>query len=114
MSINGLAVGVAALLAVTPIAASARATDFVLVNATGAAMQAVSIRRFGTGPWQTLAVAPGSGVRRGVRFNNEDCAFDIRATLWRETIVWSGVNLCDANAVILQRDASGAAWVDYE
>ena len=30
------------------------------------------------------------------------------------TAVWSGVNLCEAKAVTLNRNESGAAWVDYD
>ncbi len=113
MLTNRLALGAAALLGATPIAAAERAVDFVLVNATGAAISGVSIRRFGTGAWHSLAVLPSSGERRAVKFNDEDCAFDIQATLERDTVLWPAINLCEAKAVILQRDASGCSWVDY-
>jgi hypothetical protein len=114
MLTNRLAVGAAALLAATPIAAAERATDFVLVNGTGTGMRALSIRRYETGTWQALSVAPGAGERRVVQFKDDECAFDIQATLGRDIVVWSGANLCQANAVILMRDASGRGWVDYD
>ena len=105
----------AALLALTPGAASARAGSFVIVNSTGHDITALSIRRFGSDEWQTLAGAPRAGARGAIQFEDDDCAFDIRATLAGGiTAVWSGVNLCEAKAVTLNRIDSGAVWVDYD
>ena len=105
----------AALLTLTPGAASARAGSFVIVNSTGRDITALSIRRFGSDRWQTLAGAPPAGARGPIQFNDDDCAFDIRATLAGGiTAVWSGVNLCEAKAVTLNRIDSGAVWVDYD
>ena len=105
----------AALLAVLPAPAFAGAGNFILVNATGQDISALSIRRFGTDSWQGLPAAPRSGARGLVQFSDEDCAFDIQAKLaGGATAIWSGVNLCDAKAVTLNRRASGAVWVDYD
>ncbi len=93
----------------------ARAGNFALVNGTDQAMSSVSIRRFGTESWEPLPIAPSPGARGSVPFKNDDCAFDIQATLdGGGSAVWSGVNLCEAKAVTLHRDGSGAAWVEYE
>ena len=106
---------VAALLALSPTTAIAGAANFTIVNATGLDITELSIRRFGSGGWQPLAAAPRAGARGAVRFSDPDCAFDIRATLaGGATAVWSGVNLCEANALTLNRTAAGAVWVDYD
>ena len=48
-------------------------------------------------------------------FSDPDCAFDIRATVsGAGPVTWAGVNLCDVKSVILNRDASIGAWVDYD
>ena len=106
---------VAALLAVAPASAIAGAGNFTVINATGVDFSALSIRRTGTDSWKGLPVAPPAGGRGAVQFADEDCAFDIQAKLaGGATAVWSGVNLCDAKAVTLNRSASGALWVDYD
>jgi hypothetical protein len=65
--------------------------------------------------WKDLGSAPSPGARGSIKFTDPDCAFDIQATLQGiGTVVWSGVNLCEVKAVILNRNASGAIWVDYE
>jgi hypothetical protein len=62
-----------------------------------------------------LPVAPPAGARGAVAFNDDDCAFDIQAKLaGGATAIWSGVNLCDAKAVTLNRSASGELWIDYD
>ena len=59
----------------------------------------------------SIARRPGGAID----FKDPDCAFDIQATLQGVgTVVWPGVNLCEVKAVILNRNASGALWVDYE
>ncbi len=86
-----------------------------MVNATGLDIANLSIRRFGTDGWKSLAATPAAGARGAVQFADDDCAFDIQATLAGGAIAtWSGVNLCDAKAVTLNRSASGAVWVDYD
>jgi hypothetical protein len=106
---------VAALLIMLPAPAIAGAGNFAVVNATGQDISALSIRRFGTNAWQALGAAPRARARGAVQFADEDCAFDIQAKLaGGATAVWSGVNLCDAKVVTLNRSASGAVWVDYD
>ena len=92
----------------------AGAGNFTLVNGTGRPITAVGIRRVGTDQWQSLAVAPPAGARAFVAFADPDCAFDIRASVAGQTIVWAGVNLCDTKSVTLNRNESGAVWVDYD
>jgi hypothetical protein len=105
----------ATLLAVAPAPAMAGAGSFTIVNATGHDITALSIRRFGTSGWQSLTAAPRAGARGAVAFEDADCAFDIQATLAGGiTAIWSGVNLCEAKAVTLNRIESGAVWVDYD
>lgn len=105
-----------ALLTLAPApSAAAGAGSFTLVNGTGAAIAELSIRRFGTQQWQGLGAAPAPGARAAIRFSDPDCAFDIRATLaGGGTAIWTGVNLCEVNAVILRRNGSGETWADYE
>ena len=105
----------AVVFAVMPVPATAGAANFTIVNATGRDISALSIRRFGAGGWQPLAAAPRAGAQASVEFSDPDCAFDIRATLaGGATAEWSGVNLCEAKAVTLNRSDSGAVWVDYD
>ena len=92
----------------------AGAGNFTIVNATGRDFTALAIRRFGTTAWQPLGAAPKAGARGSVQFSDADCAFDIQGTLaGGVNAVWSGVNLCEAKSVTLNRSDSGAAWVDY-
>ena len=105
----------AAILTLSPGPAIAGAGNFTLVNATGQDIRALSIRRYGTSGWQALGAAPRAGARGSVQFSDDDCAFDIQATLTGgATAIWSGVNLCEAKAVTLNRSDSGAVWVDYD
>ena len=95
--------------------AFAGASNFTLVNATGAALSDVSIRRAGTDAWKPLGAAPASGARSPVTFSDQDCAFDIRAMVpGAGPVTWAGVNLCDVKSVKLNRDPSAGAWVDYD
>ena len=108
-------VAAAGLLAVLPAPAIGAAGNFVLVNQSGGNMSGLSIRRTGTQAWQPLGVMPAAGARGPVQFSDPDCAFDIQANVAGVgTVVWSGVNLCEANVVTLNRNASGAVWVDYD
>jgi hypothetical protein len=105
----------ASALAALPVPALAGAGGFSVVNATGANMTNLTIRRYGTQGWKPLGSAPSPGARGSVQFSDPDCAFDIQATLQGAgTVTWTGVNLCEVKAVILNRNASGALWVDYE
>ena len=105
----------AVLISGLPAPAMAGAGNFTVVNATGADITVLAIRRFGTGEWKQLAAAPRAGARGPVSFSDTDCAFDIQGKLaGGATAVWSGVNLCEAKAVTLNRNDSGATWVDYD
>jgi hypothetical protein len=94
--------------------ALAGASGFTLVNGTGAALSDLSIRRAGTTDWKPLGAAPSPGARGSVQFSDPDCAFDIRANAGGGPVTWTGVNLCDVKSVVLKRDASAGAWVDYD
>jgi hypothetical protein len=110
-----LALVVAASAAVVHAPAVAGAGGFSVVNNTGLNMTALTIRRYGTQSWKPLGSAPSPGGRGAMKFEDPDCAFDIQATLQGVgAVVWPGVNLCEVKAVILNRNASGALWVDYE
>jgi hypothetical protein len=96
-------------------AAAAGASGFSVVNQTGLNMTNLTIRRYGTEGWKALGSAPSPGGRGSIQFTDPDCAFDIQATLQGVgTVVWTGVNLCEVKTVILNRNASGSLWVDYE
>jgi hypothetical protein len=109
---------VAAALSAAPAPAAAQAGNFTIVNATTIDFTGLSVRRFGTSDWLPLTVAPVPlhVSKRGVAsFRDEDCAFDLRATLPDgRFVVWPGVNLCQVKVVTLNQKAGGALWVDYE
>ena len=95
--------------------AFAGASNFTLVNATGAGLAELSIRRAGTQDWKPLGAAPAAGARGAVAFSDPDCAFDLRANIpGAGPVTWTGVNLCDVKSVILNRDQAAGAWVDYD
>ena len=109
---------IAALVFAAPVPALAQASSFTLVNKTDIDFSAMKARRTGTSQWAPLAVNPTpvakSGGQGAVQFSDPDCAFDLQATLPDgRVVVWSGVNLCDAKVVTLNRSASGDLWVDY-
>jgi hypothetical protein len=93
---------------------AAGASNFTLVNGTGASLADLSIRRAGTQDWKPLGAAPSAGARRPVAFTDPDCAFDIRANVGGTPVTWAGVNLCAVKSVTLNRDGSAGAWVDYD
>ena len=109
-----LALASALLACASP--AFAGAKDFVLVNGMRVPLSQLSIRRAGTQDWKPLPVAaPAVGARAPVKFTNQDCAFDIRASVPGEgPVTWAGVNLCDVKSVTLNRDPTAGAWVDYD
>jgi hypothetical protein len=103
------------LACASPLPAAPGASGFTLVNRTGAPLRDLSIRRAGTNEWKPLGSAPSPGARAAIQFQNPDCAFDIRATVpGKGPVTWAGVNLCDVKSVILNRDPSAGAWVDYD
>jgi hypothetical protein len=104
-----------ALLLTASSPAIAGASNFTLVNGTGAGLDELSIRRSGTTEWKPLGHGPSAGARTSMTFSDPDCAFDIRATVsGTGPVTWAGVNLCDVKSVILNRDASVGPWVDYD
>ena len=103
-----------ALLMLCGSPAFAGASNFVLVNGTGAGIADVSIARSGTKDWKPLGASPAAGARAPVNFSNQDCAFDIRANVAGTQVTWAGVNLCDVKSVVLKHDPSAGAWVDYD
>ena len=108
------------LLAVTtavafPATAQVGASSFSIVNAVGADISSLAIRRVGSSQWLPTGAAATAGKAAAVAFSNPDCAFDLRATLANgTTVTWTGVNLCDVKLVTLRRNAAGLAWVDYD
>ena len=95
--------------------ALADAGNFTLVNRTGANISSLQIRRVGTSAWQPLTGSPPVGARLAVAFANPDCAFDIQAQLADgKAVTFTGVNLCDATVVTLNRGQAGQLWVDYD
>ncbi|HET9810959.1 MAG TPA: hypothetical protein VFP53_04600 [Sphingomicrobium sp.] len=109
----------AAALALSPVPAEAQATSFTLVNNTDIDFSKLMVRRYGTDQWMPLTVLPVPVTRSGgkgtVDFTNPDCAFDLQATLPDgRLVVWSGVNLCEARIVTLNRSAGGELWADYQ
>ncbi|MBA3668059.1 MAG: hypothetical protein H0W65_10115 [Sphingomonas sp.] len=107
--------GLAMLMALPPAPAVAGAGNFTLVNKTGTNIASMAIRRAGTSAWAPLGGNPASGSRTAVAFANPDCAFDIKADLvGGGSATFTGVNLCDATTVTLNRGPSGDLWVDYD
>ena len=105
----------AALCAAFSAPALAGASGFAVVNAAGADISGMSIRRVGSNSWQPLSVAPAAGKSASASFSDPDCAFDLRATLaGGATVTWNGVNLCDVKLLTLRRNDAGLAWVDYD
>jgi hypothetical protein len=104
----------AASLGASP-AFAAGASNFTLVNGTGATLAELSIRRAGTQEWKPLGAAPAAGARGSIKFSDPDCAFDIRANVaGAGPTTWADVNLCAVKSVTLNRDGSAGAWVDYD
>lgn len=119
MKTKTLALAIAALACAIPAPLAAQATNFTLVNNTDISFTGLMARRFGTQSWAPRPPDLGSGsgatVSGAVAFTNPDCAFDLQATLPDgRMVVWSGVNLCDAKVVTLNRGPGGELWVDYD
>ena len=95
-------------------ALAAGASNFTLVNGTGASLAGLSIRRAGTQEWKPLGTAPSAGARGPMTFSDPDCAFDIRAKVGGSPVTWAGVNLCDVKNGTLRKDDNAGAWVDYD
>ena len=107
-----------ALALAAPAPLAAQAANFTLINNTDVHFTGLMVKRFGSGQWLPLTVNPvpvtKSGGQGAVDFSDQDCAFDLQATLPDgRAVVWSGVNLCEAKVVTLNRSANGQLWVDY-
>ena len=103
------------LASAEPSLAAPGASDFTIVNGTGAPLSELSIRRADTKDWKPLGQAPAAGQRTPIKFKDPDCAFDIRAKIaGKDQVTWAGINLCDVKSVTLNRDQSAGAWVDYD
>lgn len=110
---NKTALFAALLTAAGP--ALAGASNFTLINGTGAGLGELSIRRAGTQDWKTLGSAPSAGARSSISFADPDCAFDIKANVaGKGAVTWAGINLCDVKSVTLNHGGSTGAWVDYD
>ena len=113
-----LPIALAAAIAASSAPAVAQSGNFTIVNATSIDFTGLAVRRFGTNQWLPLTVSPSPlpvAGRGAATFKDEDCAFDLRATLPDgRTVVWPGVNLCQVKVVTLNQKAGGALWVDYE
>lgn len=113
-----LSILLAALALSIPAPLWAQSAGFTLVNNTNVHFTRLMVKRFGSDQWLPLTVNPvpvtGSGGQGAVDFSDQDCAFDLQATLPDgRLVVWSGVNLCEAKVVTLNRSANGQLWVDY-
>lgn len=113
-----LAILLASLIAAIPAPVAAQAANFTLVNNTDVSFTRLMVRRYGSQQWLPLTVNPvpvtRSGGQGAVDFSDQDCAFDLQATLPDgRVVIWSGVNLCEAKVVTLNRSANGQLWVDY-
>jgi hypothetical protein len=111
-------IAAAAALALSPAPALAQAARFVLINNTDIPFTAIQARRFGAQDWRPVVITPvpvaASGGRGTVEFTDEECAFDLQATLPDgRLVVWRGVNLCEASVVTLNRTRDGQLWADY-
>lgn len=115
MKTPAIAVAAALLATSSAPALAGGASNFTLINGTGGGISEVAIRRAGTNDWKPLGAAPASGARGAVQFSDPDCAFDIRASVaGGGPVTWTGINLCGAKSVVLKRDATTGAWVDYD
>jgi hypothetical protein len=112
---KGIGYAAAVILAASAGPALAEAGNFTVINATGAAISQLSIRRTGTPDWKPLPAAPAAGAASNVNFSDPDCAFDFMASLaGNGTAEWAGVNLCGTTRLTLRRRPSGETWVDYD
>ena len=94
--------------------ASAAPGYLSIVNATGADITGMEVRRVGGKNWQSVALTAASGKAASVPFADPDCAFDLKVALSNgESVTFSGVNLCDAKLLTLRRTGK-TAWVDYD
>ncbi|WP_309610806.1 hypothetical protein [Sphingomonas sp.] len=104
-----------AMLPLSSLVAAPGASGLTIANATGQSLTTLSIRRTGTQSWRPLPAGPIRDSQAKIPFTDPDCAFDIKAILSDGAVAeWTGVNLCEAKLLTLNRNASGATWVDYD
>lgn len=85
-----------------------------IVNGTGADITGMEVRRVGGKNWQSVALTAPAGKAASAPFTDPDCAFDLKVALSNgESVIFSGVNLCDAKLLTLRRTGK-TAWVDYD
>lgn len=85
-----------------------------VVNGTGADIRSVEVRDSARGNWTGSAMRASDGARTNWSFDDERCAYDLKVTLLNgDTVVFSGVNPCDAKQLTLRRNGANA-WVDYD
>ena len=103
----------ASLLFMTAAALAAPPT-LSIVNATGADIIVMEVRRVGGKSWKSVSLTAPAGKAASAAFADPDCAFDLKVALSNgESVTFSGVNLCDAKLLTLRRTGT-TAWVDYD
>ena len=112
-----LQIALAALAAFASQPSFAQSANFTLVNNTDVNFTGLQVRRYGTPEWRPLVISPlpvAPTATGAVQFSDQECAFDLQATLPDgRVVVWPRVNLCEAKVVTLNRSANGQLWVDY-
>lgn len=104
----------AALLATAPAATVAAPSAISIVNATGADISGMAVRRVGSQSWRPVQLTAPAGKAASAPFSDPDCAFDIKVKLSNgEDVTFSAVNLCEAKLLTLRRSGVNA-WVDYD
>jgi hypothetical protein len=104
----------ATLLAMTPAISLAAPAAISIVNATGADINGMSVRRVGSQAWKPVPLTAPAGKAASAPFSDPDCAFDIKVKLSNgEDVTFSAVNLCEAKLLTLRRSGANA-WVDYD
>ena len=63
--------------------------------------------------WKSLGAAPAAGARVD-ELQRSRLRLRHQRTVGASPVTWTGVNLCGAKSVVLQRDAAAGAWVDYD
>ena len=105
----------ASILALASAGAMAFAPASVaVVNGTGGTISNLEIRDAAGGSWTSLAGSAANGGRVTWSFDDQICAYDVRATIGGDRqITVRGVNPCDAKLLTLRRNAE-TGWVDYD
>lgn len=85
-----------------------------LVNGTGSQLRSMELRLAPDGAWGDGPLVSSEGARTSWTFDDSVCGYDFRATtVSGDSIVFKGVNPCDARTLTLRRNA-GVGWVDYD